>query len=250
MPIHYRKKSADSLHYLPANGHHPANTYFHFSFADYHDPDNMNFGALRVFNDDNVKPNNGFDRHPHRDVEIVSYLISGRITHWDNATQQEEVLGRGHVQAVTAGTGIWHSEQNRHDEWCHFLQIWILPPARSLPVRYGSHKFTEDDRRNKLAHIVGSLQNNDDAPLLLNQDVNFYVSELTNPEAEVTFELKAGRQAYINNFEGAVTIKDLPELGLRDSIEVVGPARLTFKAKNDHAHFIVIEMKHGEFART
>ncbi len=127
MTTQYRVKKGESLHYLPASDYHPADTYFHFSFANYYDPDNMNYGVLRVVNDDNVKPHNGFGRHPHQNMEIVSYVIDGQLTHWDSATQTEETLGRGHVQAITAGNGVWHSELNKHDEWCRFLQN--LDPA-------------------------------------------------------------------------------------------------------------------------
>ncbi|VFS57375.1 Uncharacterised protein [Kluyvera cryocrescens] len=113
-------------------------------------------------------------------------------------------------------------------------------------MRYENHKFSDEDRENKLLHIVGSLQNDDDAPLHLNQDVNMFVSELTDSAAEVTYELKAGRQAYINSIEDSVNVEGIVTLDERDSLEVVGPLTLTFKAKDQHAHFIIIEM--GEWA--
>jgi Pirin-related protein len=242
MTTHYRVKKGESLHYLPASDYHPADTYFHFSFANYYDPDNMHYGVLRVVNDDNVKPHNGFGRHPHKDMEIISYVIDGHLTHWDSATKQEDTLERGHAQAVTAGNGVWHSELNNHDDWCRFLQIWIMPPAQGLEVRYNNHKFNKEDRENKLLHFVGSLENND-APLMLNQDVNMYVSELTDPKAEVEFKLEAGRQAYINNFEGALNVKGIATLDVRDTLEITGPATLTFSAEKEHSHFIIIEME-------
>ena len=241
MTTRYREKKANTLHYLPASDYHPADTFFHFSFANYYDPENMHYGMLRVVNDDNVKPHHGFDRHPHKDMEIVSYVIAGKLTHWDNATRHEDTLERGHVQAITAGQGVWHSEMNNHDDWCRFLQIWIIPPARGLEVRYNNHRFTENERQNKLLHIVGSIRNND-APLSLNQDVNMYASELTNTEAEVTFELKEGRQVYINNFEGSLVVEGITTLDERDSLEICGPVMLTFRATKGHSHFIAIEM--------
>lgn len=234
-------KKANALHYLPASDYHPADTFFHFSFANYYDPGNMNFGVLRVINDNNVKPHQGFNRHPHKDMEIVSYVIDGKLTHWDSATREEDVLERGHVQAITAGKGVWHSECNNDDEWCRFLQIWIIPPRQGLEVRYGNHKFNEQDRRNTLLHMVSSTGNGN-APLLLNQDVNMYVSELMNADNQVTFELKKGRQAYINNFEGSLTIDGIGSLDERDSLEVYGPTTLTFRSTTEHSHFIVIEM--------
>lgn len=242
MTFQYRKIDGQSLHYLPASSMHPADTYFHFSFANYYNPDNMNFGALRVLNDDDVLPHSGFGKHPHRDMEIVSYVISGQLTHWDSATDVEDVLGRGHVQTVTAGSGVWHSEMNNHDEHCRFLQIWIMPPANSLPVRYGNQKFDASQRQNKLLHIVGNPTNQDEVPLYLNQDVNFYASELTEQDACVSFSLKAGRQAYINNAEGSLHIEGIGGLNERDAVEIVGPAELSFSLAGEQAHFIIIEM--------
>ncbi|WP_054179599.1 pirin family protein [Trabulsiella odontotermitis] len=241
MTTRYRVKKANDLHYLPASDFHPADTYFHFSFSNYYDPDNMHYGVLRVVNDDNVKPRHGFDRHPHKNMEIVSYVIDGKLTHWDSATREEDILARGHVQTITAGSGVWHSELNNQDDWCRFLQIWIVPSSNGLAVRYNNHKFTEEDRKNKLLHIVGSLKN-DNAPLSLNQDVNMYVSEMTDPAAEVKFKLKKGRQAYINNFEGSVQVDGIATLAELDTLEIAGPASLTFRTTDDHSHFIVIEM--------
>lgn len=242
MPRNHKKISADELYYLPASDYHPADTYFHFSFANYFDPNNMNFGVLRVLNDDDVTPHSGFDKHPHEDMEIVSYIVKGELTHWDSATNVEDTIGRGHVQTITAGDGVWHSELNKHDGWTRFLQIWITPPERGLPVRYENQKFELEDRLNKLLQIVGNTSNKDQVPLHLHQDVNFYVSEITDNKAKVPFSLKEGRQAYINNFEGSVNIKSLPTLDERDSLEVVGPAELEFTVNGDQAHFIIIEM--------
>ncbi|WP_354625150.1 pirin family protein [Psychromonas sp. MME2] len=104
MKAAHQKISASELHYLPSSEVHPADTYFHFSFANYYNPVRMHFGALRVLNDDEIKPHSGFGRHPHQDMEIISYIISGKLTHWDNVTEQQETIGRGHVQAISAGT--------------------------------------------------------------------------------------------------------------------------------------------------
>jgi redox-sensitive bicupin YhaK (pirin superfamily) len=241
--LRYRHLDGQALHFLAASRMHPADTYFHFSFANYHDPDRMGFGVLRVLNDDDVLPHSGFERHPHRDMEIVSYVVSGELTHWDSATDAPAVLRRGSVQTVTAGSGVWHSELNRHAGHTRFLQIWILPPAGGLPVRYENHAFGPEQRDNKLLHIVGSMQHPGAAPLRLHQDVNLYVSELSDAKADVTFSLAAGRQAYVNNFEGAVRIDGLPTLFERDALEIVGPAELRFSPAGEKAHFIIIEME-------
>ncbi len=237
-----KKINAEDLHYLEASDMHPANTYFHFSFAKYYNPDNVQFGVLRVLNDDDVKPHDGFGKHPHQEMEIVSYVVKGKLTHWDSATDVDDTLERGHVQTVTAGSGVWHSELNQQDEWTRFLQIWILPPKNGLPVRYENHKFDPEERRNQLLQIVGNLSNRKQAPLHLNQDINMFVSELTGKQAQVSYTLQTGRQAYINNFEGSVAIKDHVTLNERDSLEITGPAELVFSATDEHAHFIIIEM--------
>lgn len=245
MTLQHKKIDGQSLHYLPASSMHPADTYFHFSFANYYNPENMNFGVLRVLNDDDVRPHSGFGQHPHRDMEIVSYVVSGQLTHWDSATDVEDTLGRGHVQTVTAGSGVWHSEMNEQGESCRFLQIWILPPASGLPVRYENHKFDPSARLNKLLHIVGNPGNQGEVPLHLNQDINFYVSELTERDARVPYSLRAGRQAYINNIEGSVHVEGIGELNERDAVEIVGPAELVFSLAGEQAHFLVIEMAAG-----
>lgn len=236
----FRKIDAEALHYLPASRAHPADTYFHFSFADYHDPARMNFGVLRVLNDDDVRPKSGFGRHPHRNMEIVSYVVSGGLTHWDSVTDVEDTLRRGEAQAISAGTGVWHSEMNDGDEACRFLQIWILPSAVDLPVHYAAHKPVAEERRNRLLRLVGPRSDANGVPLQVNQDVNVYVSELTDSSVRVTFSVKAGRQAYVNNFEGSVTIAGVTTLGERDTLEVVGPLELEFSGAR--AHFVLIEM--------
>ena len=238
----YRKISVDHLHYMEASRMHPANTYFHFSFAEYHNPVRMNFGNLRVLNDDDVQPQGGFATHPHRDMEIVSYVVGGKLTHRDSAGFHD-TLGRGHVQTISAGTGVTHSELNEEEDWCRFLQIWILPDAGDLPVRYENHKFALKDRENKLLHIVGNSKSKGQAPLYVFQDVNLYVSELTDKNKSVSFSLEEGRQAYLNCFEGSINIDGFPSLGERDSLELHGKSELEISLASDNAHFILIEMK-------
>jgi quercetin 2,3-dioxygenase len=242
MNNNFKKIPAKSLHYLPASDMHPADTYFHFSFANYHNPDRMNFGVLRVLNDDDVKPHGGFGKHPHRDMEIVTYLIKGELTHWDSVTDVEETLTGGDVQTITAGRGVWHSEQNKADEWIHLLQIWIMPPSNGLPVRYNKHSFQDGERQNRLLHIVGNSANKDQVPLHIQQDVNIFVSEIIDKNTKVSYSLNEGRQAYIYNFEGSLNIKELPTLDKQDSLEITVPMELEFSLAGEKAHFIIIEM--------
>ena len=149
----YEKIDAENLYFSKTSNMHPANTYFHFSFASYHNPQNENFGVLRVLNDDEVKPNSGFNTHPHRNMEIFSYVINGKLTHRDS-TGNHEVLSRGHVQYISAGTGVSHSELNEQDNWCRFLQIWILPEKMNLPVQYVLHKYCYEERKNKFLQEI------------------------------------------------------------------------------------------------
>jgi len=238
----YRIKPAESLHYLPHSDMHPSDTYFHFSFANYYDPTNMRFGLLRVLNDDSIAPHSGFGKHPHKDMQIVSYIIDGQLTHWDSVTNKEETIGAGHVQAISAGSGVWHSEKNLHDTPCRLLQIWLLPPDAGGEVRYSHRKFESTDRQNRLLHIVGNPTNKELAPLYVNSDCNIYVSELTDNQHSVTYEIPQGRQVYINCIDGELSIEGKTILTTRDSIEIKGTQKLVFQAENGTAHFILIDL--------
>ncbi|MFQ3175463.1 MAG: redox-sensitive bicupin YhaK (pirin superfamily) [Psychromonas sp.] len=203
----------------------------------------MNFGARRVLNDHDITPHSGFSRHPHRDMEIISYIVKGKLTHWDSVTKIDETIFRGHVQAISAGSGIWHSELNKQDDWCRFLQIWIMPPKTGGPVRYNHQQFELKDRENKLLHIVGNPKNKESSPLYINSNVNLYVSELTDSRAIVEFELKSDRQAYINCIEGSMNIEGYPSLNERDSQELTAAGKINFSLQGPYAHFIIIEME-------
>ncbi|MDH4945293.1 pirin family protein [Sulfurimonas sp. C5] len=211
---------------------------FHFSFAEYVNHSNVNFGVLRVLNDDLIKPQSGFDMHPHRDMEIVTYIIDGELTHKDSMGN-EEILTRGEVQYMSAGTGVYHSEYNNHpSKALTLLQIWIFPPQKNLPVLYGSHKFTEQERKNKLLNIVSSQ--NSDAPIKLYQDVNFYVSELDAGES-LNFDLKPERQVYFTMIEGEAVLNGVT-LKAHDACECVDEANLNIEAVSN-SHFLFIEMQ-------
>lgn len=248
-----QKREASKLHYLASSPMHPANTYFHFSFANYYDPKRMGFGVLRVFNDDDISPRNGFGRHPHKDVQIISYVVRGQLTHWDSVTNQQETIGRGHVQAISAGSGLWHSEMNMHDEWCRFLQIWILPERTGGPVRYEQKGFETESRANTLLHIVGNPANQDDVPLYVNADVNLYASEIINTQKELVFDLKEDRQAYINCVEGSLEVRPQGSLSSesiklleKDTLELKDAQSLVFSSVAGYGHFIIIEMKNAQ----
>lgn len=211
---------------------------FHFCFAEYFNPSNINFGVLRVLNDDLIEPNSGFNTHPHSNMEIISYVVKGEITHKDSMGN-EETLRRGEVQYLSAGDGIYHSEHNLHNnEQLRLLQIWILPPKKGLPKLYGSHKFEKNDRKNKLLKIVSS--ENSDAPIKIHQDVNLFVSELEK-DKRLQFNIDSNRQIYFVQIEGSSKVNEtILEFG--DALEITEENILNIEAL-ENSHFLFIEMK-------
>ncbi len=210
---------------------------FHFSFAEYYNPKNMNFGVLRVVNDDIIHPMSGFDTHRHRDMEIISYVVSGEISHRDSMGNTE-TLKRGEVQYLSAGDGISHSEHNWHkSQDLRLLQIWILPPRQGLDELYGSYKFTEEDRKNKLLNIVSSQEG--DAKIKIYQNVDFYLSELDAAKS-LDFSVKNDRQIYFVQIEGISTVNGI-RLDYGDAMEMVDESTLQIEAMTN-SHFLFIEM--------
>lgn len=211
-------------------------SYFHFSFAEYYNPNNMQFGVLRVLNDDFVSPLRGFETHPHRDMEIITYVVSGELTHKDNLGHKA-VVGRGHVQYMSAGTGLTHSEYNESNEKLHLLQIWIVPDKRGYQPAYGDSRFPWQERENRWLHMVSGKSGT--APIRINQDANFFSLSL-NSGGEINMDIKKGRQAYLVQIEGSADINSV-NLEPHDAIEIVEEA-IVIKA-NSPSHFLLIEMK-------
>lgn len=211
---------------------------FHFSFAEYFNPDNIQFGVLRVINDDLVAPKTGFDTHPHREMEIISYVVNGELTHGDSMGNKNTIT-RGQVQYMSAGTGVLHSEHNLGKETLRFLQIWIFPNQNRLKPNYGDYRFNWEDRKNKWLHMVSGL--NGEAPIKINQDANIYSLELEQGK-EINFPVNEGRQAYLVQIEGASTINDL-ELFDRDGMEII--EQDIFIKAVETSHILMIEMKRG-----
>ena len=211
---------------------------FHFSFAEYHDFNNMHFGALRVLNDDIVHPQSGFGMHPHSDMEILSYIVDGEITHKDSMGN-ERTLHRGEVQYMSAGTGVMHSEFNNHkSQDLRLLQIWILPPHKGLEPHYGDVSYKEEERKNRLLHVASNKD--DDAKVKLYQDVNIYVSELDSGK-EIDFEMDVLRQIYYVQIEGEAEVNSL-HVSAGDAVKIQDEKGLHVKAVTN-IHFLFIEMK-------
>ena len=209
---------------------------FHFSFSEYYNPLNINFGKLRVINDDLIEPKTGFPMHPHNDMEIVTYIINGKLTHKDSMGNAHE-LGRGEVQYMSAGTGVYHSEYNLGDEELRLLQIWIFPDKKDYKPNYGEKKFNWTERENKWLHMVSSTEGN--APIKIHQDVNIYSIYLDEGKEE-RFNIGGEMQAYLVQIEGNSIINNV-ELNAKDALEII-EENIQIKAK-DNSHFLVIEMK-------
>ena len=208
---------------------------FHFSFAEYRNPKNINFGVLRVLNDDIIHPVSGFDMHPHSNMEIISYIVDGEITHKDSMGNSE-TLKRGEVQYLSAGDGIYHSEHNLHkSDDLRLLQIWIIPPKAGLPRLYGSHKYKFEQRDNKLLNIVSSQ--NGDSNIKIYQDINIFVSEFDKP---FEYKIQKDRQVYFVQIEGTSEVNGtILEYG--DAMEIVDVENLTINPQTK-SHILFIEM--------
>ncbi|MFA6197287.1 MAG: pirin family protein [Sulfurimonas sp.] len=211
---------------------------FHFSFAEYHNPENMHFGVLRVLNDDIVHPESGFGMHPHRDMEIISYVVDGEITHKDSMGN-ERTLKRGEVQYMSAGSGVLHSEYNHNKkENLRLLQIWILPPQKGLEPMYGEELYTQNERQNKLLNIVSGKDGS--AKVKIHQDVNIYICELDVGKS-VEYSLQEQRQIYFVQIEGTSDINGTL-VNDSDAMEITDENALSMRALKK-SHFLFIEMK-------
>lgn len=193
-----------------------------FSFADYFDERRMNWGALRVFNDDRVAPGMGFGRHPHRDMEILTYVLEGELEHEDSMGNAR-VVAPGGVQYLSAGTGITHSEYNRSAEnSVHFVQMWVVPHAAGLAPRYGQVDFTREDRLNRWLPIATG-EAGIEARIAIWQDATAYVARVE--EATLTKTLRDGRKAFLFVAAGDVTV-DGNALGAGDAVRLAGAREL------------------------
>ena len=208
-----------------------------FSFADYHDPAHMGFRALRVINDDRVSAGAGFGTHGHRDMEILSYVLSGALEHKDSMGNGS-VIRPGDVQRMSAGTGVMHSEKNHSGtDPVHFLQIWILPEKRGTAPGYEQRTFDEGSTRDQL-RLVASRDGRDGS-VTVAQDLALYVAKLT-PGTGVQHALAPGRHVWIHVATGSVTLGG-QALGPGDGAAVVDEARLDLRGTSD-AEVLVFDL--------
>lgn len=208
---------------------------FHFSFAEYYNPDNINFGALRVVNDDVFDAKNGFPTHPHQNMEIISYVVEGELTHKDSMGN-ERTLTKGQVQYMSAGTGVKHSEYNLTDKPLRILQIWVIPDKNGYEPQYGDNNFEWSQRNNKWLNIVSG--ENGKAPIKIHQDMKISVVNLDKGN-EIEYKLSKDHQAYVIQIEGSGTLNN-NTLASKDGAEVVGED-ITLKALTD-SHYILFDM--------
>ncbi len=180
-------------------------TYHTFSFADYYDPRFMGFRSLRVINEDYVAPGRGFGTHPHRDMEIITYVLEGALQHKDSMGTSS-IIRPGEVQRMTAGTGVAHSEANpSQSKPVHLLQIWIEPEKRNLTPGYEQRAYSEGERQGKL-RLVASNDGRGDS-VTVRQDMELYDVLLATGD-EVAHQLKAGRSAWVQVIKGAITLNE------------------------------------------
>ncbi len=204
-------------------------SYHSFSFADYHDPAHMGFGALRVINEDRVRPGTGFGTHGHRDMEIISYVLEGALEHKDSMGNGS-VIRPGSVQRMSAGTGVRHSEYNPSDrEGVHFLQIWIEPAVRGIAPGYEEATFDAASKRGRL-RLVASPDGREGS-VTVHQDALVYASLLDGDE-RATHALAPGRRAYVHVARGEVTANG-ERLAAGDALKVTGEAEVRLEAGRD-----------------
>jgi len=172
-----------------------------FSFADYHNPEMMGFGPLRVINEDRIEPSQGFGTHPHKDMEIVTYIIEGALEHKDSMGNGS-VIEAGDVQRMTAGSGVFHSEFNHStDKTVHLLQIWILPREASLQPGYEQQHFGREDKLNQWRLVASG--DGRDASMTIHQAVNLYASVL-EADTELRHLFSAGHSGFLQVVSGSV----------------------------------------------
>jgi redox-sensitive bicupin YhaK (pirin superfamily) len=206
-------------------------TRWHFSFGDYYDPANLHWSALRVFNDDVVKGGGKFDFHPHKDMEIVSYIVDGQLEHRDRLGNRH-VNNAGEVQVMSAGKGLVHAEANPSPtEAMRLIQLWILPRHKDNAPRWEQKPFTRADRHNRLLPVVSSTDAKIDGSLTIDQDASVYVSALDAGKT-VTHASGPGRHAYVFVINGEATLNG-QTLNAGDQARVADETELAIAATTD-----------------
>jgi redox-sensitive bicupin YhaK (pirin superfamily) len=212
---------------------------YHFSFSGYHDPSRVHWGALRVWNDDTIQPKSGFPPHPHADMEIITYVRTGAITHQDSMGNKGRTEA-GDVQVMSAGAGVTHAEYNLEDEATTLYQIWILPKERGGKPFWGAAKFPKDERAGALVTLASGFADDQNAGALpIRQDARVLAATL-EPGQTVSYPLGTDRFAYVALAEGSAFVNGV-ELGPRDGAALHEENLLTIEAKQ-HAEIVVVDV--------
>jgi redox-sensitive bicupin YhaK (pirin superfamily) len=212
---------------------------FSFAFGEYHDPANLNFGPLRVFNDDYIQPTKGFGTHPHRDMEIVTFVLQGQLNHEDN-TGGKEVLKPGEVQRMTAGTGILHSEINGSpDTVTNSLQLWITPSQTGLKPSYEQKAYDQNALVNQLLPVVSSRMQGEHITHI-HQDLTIFLSQLQTGKT-IDFTQEDSRKMYIFIMEGELKLNQEFSLKRRDAARITDLNQLQIQSDQD-ASFMLIDL--------
>lgn len=201
----------------------------HFAFADYHDPARTNWGQLRVWNDDTIAPKSGFPPHPHRDMEIITYVRKGAITHEDSLGNTGRTEA-GDVQVMSAGSGVTHSEYNHEDEATQIFQIWIIPDERGGEPSWGAMPFPKDDRDGQFVTLASGIEEDSDS-LPIRAQARVLGATIKAGET-VTYEAAPDRHLYLVPATGKVRIGEV-EINARDGAAITGVARIELTALED-----------------
>ena len=199
-----------------------------FSFADYYDPAHMGIGPLRVLNDDRIQPGTGFGLHPHRDMEILTYVLEGALSHRDSMGNGS-VITPCDVQRMSAGTGVTHSERNAADSPTHLLQIWILPGRLGQPPGYEQSRFPAADKRGRLRLIASP--DGKQGSVTIDQDALLHAG-LFDGDERATYALSPGRQGYLHIARGSILVNKL-SLNAGDAVHWSAPEALEMRAGRD-----------------
>ncbi|MDX1703405.1 MAG: pirin family protein [Altererythrobacter ishigakiensis] len=215
---------------LGAANHGWLDAHHHFSFAGYHDPSRVNWGSLRVWNDDTIAPKTGFPTHPHNDMEIITYVRSGAITHRDSMGNEGRTEA-GDVQVMSAGSGIQHSEYNLEDEETQIFQIWIIPEERGGKPDWGARPFPKEDRAGEFVPLASGVANDDDA-LPIRTDARVLGATVKASESVTYTPRDASRHLYLVPATGKVQVEEV-EANARDGVAITQRESVTITALED-----------------
>ncbi len=213
-------------------------THYTFSFNNYYDPNFMGFRALRVINEDFIEPNRGFPTHGHENMEIISYVVSGELSHKDSLGNGDTIFPH-EIQRMSAGTGITHSEYSSPTEKTHLLQIWLLPEKNGTVPSYEQKLISADEKRGKLK-LIASRNATEDS-ITVYQDVSMYASIL-NKNEEVSHEIAANRHAWIQVVKGSLEVNS-ELLNTGDGAAISNETLLNINTLDDETEFLLFDLK-------